>query len=61
MDGASDSLVKCFEGLTDPRVDRTKLHKLTDIMVMAICAVVAGCDSFDAIELFCKAREVTGA
>ncbi len=49
MDGASPSLVNCFESITDPRVDRTKLHKLVDSVVMAICAAVAGCDTFDAI------------
>lgn len=57
MDGTSNSLVNCFENLTDPRIDRTKLHKLIDIVVMAICAVVAGCDTFDAIEVFCTAQE----
>jgi len=56
MDGAS-TLISCFEGLSDPRVERTKLHKLIDIVVMAICAVVAGCDTFDAIEVFCTAQE----
>jgi hypothetical protein len=31
MDGTGLSLIKCFENLEDPRVDRTKLHKLIDI------------------------------
>ena len=57
MDGTPASLVECFESLTDPRVDRTKLHKLIDIVVMAVCAIVAGCDTFDAIEVFCTAQE----
>jgi len=56
MDGTS-TLVGCFENLADPRVDRTKLHKLIDLVVMAICAVVAGCDPFDAIEVFYPAQE----
>ena len=30
-----------FGDLTDPRIDRTKLHKLLDILVIAICAVIA--------------------
>jgi len=29
-----------FGTITDPRVDRTKLHLLIDILVIAICAVV---------------------
>jgi hypothetical protein len=34
-----------FGGLADPRVERTKLHKLVDILVIAICAVIAGADA----------------
>jgi hypothetical protein len=33
-----------FGSLTDPRIDRTKLHKLLDILVIAICAIIAGAD-----------------
>lgn len=58
MDGTGNLLVKCFETVVDPRIDRTKLHKLIDIIIMAICAVVAGADSFDAIEVFCTAHEL---
>ncbi len=35
-----------FGNLTDPRIDRTKLHKLLDILVIAICAVIAGADNW---------------
>lgn len=31
-----------FGDLVDSRVDRTKLHKLIEILVIAICAVIAG-------------------
>jgi predicted transposase YbfD/YdcC len=34
-----------FAGLTDPRLDRSRLHELLDIVAIAICAVVAGADS----------------
>ena len=34
-----------FRDVTDPRIERTKLHKLLDIMVIAICAVIAGADN----------------
>lgn len=46
------SLLCVFEDVNDPRVDRTKLHKLIDVLVVAVCAVVAGSDCFDAIEIF---------
>lgn len=36
------SLVENFSDIKDPRVERTKKHQLTDILVMAILAVIAG-------------------
>ena len=30
-----------FGDLEDPRIERTKLHKLLDILVIAICALCA--------------------
>ena len=45
-----------FGDLSDPRIDRTKLHKLLDILVIAICAVIAGADNWEDVEEFGKAR-----
>src|SRR5436305_1331059 len=45
-----------FAALPDPRVDRTKKHLLGDILVIAVCAVVAGADSFEEVETFGKAK-----
>lgn len=42
--------------LSDHRVERTKRHSLTNIMVIAICAVVCGADSWVDIEEFGKAK-----
>jgi predicted transposase YbfD/YdcC len=50
------SFARHFAGLTDPRVDRTKKHRLDDILVIALCAVICGADSFGEIERFGKAR-----
>jgi predicted transposase YbfD/YdcC len=50
------TLEQHFSDLTDPRVDRTKLHKLVDILVIAICAVVAGADNWEDVEAFGKAK-----
>ncbi|WP_041555354.1 ISAs1 family transposase [Nostoc sp. PCC 7524] len=41
-----------FVQMSDPRIDRTKLHKLIDILTIAICAVICGADSWVAIELY---------
>lgn len=45
-----------FGGLTDPRIDRTKLHELMNILVIAICAAIAGADNWEDVEEFGKAR-----
>jgi predicted transposase YbfD/YdcC len=50
------SLAHHFADLTDPRIDRTRLHELLDIVTIAICSVVAGADSWDAMEDFGKAK-----
>jgi predicted transposase YbfD/YdcC len=56
MPGQDLSLARHFAGLTDPRVDRTKLHDLLDIVTIAVCAVVAGADTWDHIEQFARAK-----
>ena len=45
-----------FGDLTDPRIDRTKLHELISILVIAICAVICGADDFVAIAKFGRAK-----
>ncbi len=45
-----------FAELTDPRIDRSRLHELLDIVAVAICAVVAGAESWDDIEDFGEAK-----
>lgn len=45
-----------FAALDDPRVERTKLHPLSSIVVIAICAVISGAESWDDIEDFGEIR-----
>lgn len=56
-DNGIKSIGEHFAGLKDPRIDRTKLHSLHDILVIAICAVICGADSWDDIELFGQSKE----
>ena len=44
------SLVEHFEDLEDFRVERTKIHQLSDVIVIAICAVKCGADNRVEIE-----------
>jgi predicted transposase YbfD/YdcC len=46
-----------FGTIDDPRVDRTKLHLLIDIIVIAICAVVCGAEDWPDVEAFGNAKE----
>lgn len=55
--GADLSLSTHFAALEDPRVERTKLHRLLDILTIALCAVICGADTWVEIEEFGKVRE----
>jgi len=41
-----------FSKVSDPRKDRTKHHKLMDMIAIAICAVICGAEGWVDIELF---------
>ena len=45
-----------FESLSDPRHHRNRKHLLVDIMVIAVAALVCGCDGPTAIHRWAKAR-----
>ena len=46
-----------FETLTDERQKWKIKHNLLEIVVMTICAVIAGCDVWEDIEDFCRVKE----
>jgi predicted transposase YbfD/YdcC len=50
------SIAKHFGKIRDPRIDRSKRHKLLDILIIAICAVICGADSWVDIEMFGKSK-----
>jgi predicted transposase YbfD/YdcC len=50
------SLADHFADLPDPRLDRHKQHALLDIVVIAVCAILAGCDSWVDVERFGRAK-----
>lgn len=51
------SLEDCFGDLPDPRVASRCDHKLLDIIIIAICGVLCGADSWVGIETVGKAKE----
>lgn len=50
-------LVAHFGVMKDPRKAKGKQHRLRDIMMLTICAVICGADSFTAIEAFGQAKQ----
>jgi len=50
-------LQSVFEGIEDTRMDRTKLHQLEDIILIAILAVICGAEGWVDIEAFGKVKE----
>lgn len=46
------SLLACLEKVEDPRIDRKKLHPLSEILLIALCALLSGFESFCAFEIY---------
>ena len=51
------SIVDAFEDLPDPRLDRTKRHQLTDILVITLCGAICGVDNWVEMERFGRAKQ----
>lgn len=51
------TIAEHFGSITDPRIERTKRHKLINILIIAICAVICGCDNWEDIAEFGTAKQ----
>lgn len=51
------SVAAAFASLPDPRVERTRVHALSEILVIALCAVISGAEAFTDIEDWGRAKE----
>jgi predicted transposase YbfD/YdcC len=51
-----ESIGSYFESLSDPRHPRNRKHLLTDIVVIAVCGLVCGCDGVTAIHRWASNR-----
>ena len=54
---AVSTLFEHLSAINDPRVERTRWHKLIDILVIAVCATICGAESFPDMEEFGKDKE----
>lgn len=50
------SISEHFAGLEDPRAEHLNDHKLIDIIIIAICAVICGAEGWTDVELFGNER-----
>jgi predicted transposase YbfD/YdcC len=53
----SSGLWEFFTVLPDPRVERTRKHKLEDILTITICSVICGAETWDDVESFGESKE----
>lgn len=53
-----EAIEEHFSKVTDPRKDRTKDHKLIDIIAIAVCAVICGAEGWTDIENFGQSKEM---
>jgi len=51
------SIVEHFAGVEDPRLEGKREHRLMDILIITICAVVCGANDWVAVATFGKAKE----
>lgn len=45
-----------FKQIPDHRIERRKLHSVEEILLVAFCGVIAGCEGWDDLELFGKTK-----
>jgi hypothetical protein len=52
----SCSLFDTLDQVPDPRRERTKLHQLVDILVIAVCATICAAETWEEIAEFGQAK-----
>jgi hypothetical protein len=52
----SAALLEHLGELADPRIERHREHKLIDVLVIAICAILCGANDWVAVETFGQAK-----
>jgi predicted transposase YbfD/YdcC len=51
-----DKLAAAVSRIDDPRLKRRQRHNLVDIVAIAICSVIASCDTFTDMEMFANEK-----
>lgn len=56
MSAQENGFLDFFNEIPDHRIERRKRHSVGEILLVTFCGVIAGCDSWDDIELFGKTK-----
>jgi predicted transposase YbfD/YdcC len=48
---------EAFAELEDPRINRTKLHPLPNVLVMTLCGAICGANGWDELAMFARSRK----
>ncbi len=51
-DSSKRTLMSRLDAIADPRVERTRKHALTDLLMLTLAAVLSGAESFEAVHRF---------
>ena len=57
MAEGSSSLIDHFTEIVDPRIERNRKHNLLDIIVLTVCAVISGAETWEDIEDYGRYKE----
>ena len=52
-----EQLIDAFSERDDPRCDSKVEHNLLEMLIMAICGVIAGAESWEDIALYAQSKE----
>ncbi len=56
MEEKGIGFIDFFSKVPDHRISRRKLHSVEEILLVAFCGMIAGCDGWDDLELFGKTK-----
>ena len=56
MEDNKIGFIDFFKDVPDHRMERGKLHTVEEILLVTFCGVIAGCDSWNDLELFAKTK-----
>jgi len=49
---SNNKILKILSIVPEPRVERSKLHSLTDVLFIALCAIIAGAETYTDMAAF---------